>query len=166
MKNIVLKLIMICLFSGCYAVFVAWENGGFSQLHDFQAIESNGISVYLHQTSPIAMQAEKNELSILQNNQNNLASCVGIESLCEQAKPGIWVEHAKFLQHKDTGKLLVLSLDYLENNDTKNPTQPLYCIAPTPSRQNGGVALCLAYISKVSNFPTALQFTVNDFCPI
>ena len=23
MKNIVLKLIMICLFSGCYAVFVA-----------------------------------------------------------------------------------------------------------------------------------------------
>lgn len=59
MKNFVFKLAMICLFSGCYAVFVAWENGGFSQLHDFQAIESNGISVYLHQTSPIAMQAEK-----------------------------------------------------------------------------------------------------------
>ncbi|HHK5994955.1 TPA: hypothetical protein ACQWFI_001256 [Neisseria subflava] len=89
MKNFVFKLAMICLFSGCYAVFVAWENGGFSQLHDFQAIENNGMSAYLHQTSPIAMQAEKNELSILQNNQNSLASCVGIESLCEQAKPGI-----------------------------------------------------------------------------
>ena len=36
MKNIVLKLIMICLCCGCYAVFVAWENGGFSQLHDFK----------------------------------------------------------------------------------------------------------------------------------
>ena len=66
MKNFVFKLAMICLFSGCYAVFVARENGGFSQLHDFQAIESNGMSAYLHQTSPIAMQAEKNELSILQ----------------------------------------------------------------------------------------------------
>ena len=132
MKNIVLKLIMICLFSGCYAVFVAWENGGFSQLHDFQAIESNGISVYLHQTSPIAMQAEKNELSILQNNQNSLASCVGIESLCEQAKPGIWVEHAKFLQHKDTGKLLVLSLDYLENNDTAKTLHNRYTASLLP----------------------------------
>ena len=89
MKNIVLKLVIICLFSGCYAVFVAWENGGFSQLHDFQAIESNGMSVYLHQTSSAVMQAEKSELSILQNNQNSLASCVGIESLCEHAKPGI-----------------------------------------------------------------------------
>ena len=59
MKNIVLKLVMICLFSGCYAVFVAWENGGFSQLHDFQAIESNGMSAYLHQTSAATMQAEK-----------------------------------------------------------------------------------------------------------
>ena len=36
MKNFVFKLAMICLFSGCYAVFVAWENGGFSQLHDFK----------------------------------------------------------------------------------------------------------------------------------
>ena len=89
MKNIVLKLIMICLCCGCYAVFVAWENGGFSQLHDFQAIEGNGMSAYLHQTSSAAMQAEKSELSILQNNQNSLASCVGIESLCEHAKPGI-----------------------------------------------------------------------------
>lgn len=104
MKNIVLKLAMICLFSGCYALFVAWENGGFSQLHDFQAIERNGMSAYLHQTSAATMQAEKNELSILQNNQNSLASCVGIEALCEHAKPGIWVEHAQFLQHKDTGK--------------------------------------------------------------
>ena len=94
MKNIVLKLAMICLCCGCYALFVAWENGGFSQLHDFQAIESNGMSVYLHQTSAATMQAEKSELSILQNNQNSLASCVGIESLCEQAKPGIWVENA------------------------------------------------------------------------
>ena len=25
MKNIVVKLAMICLFSGCYAVFVAWK---------------------------------------------------------------------------------------------------------------------------------------------
>ena len=132
MKNIVFKLAMICLFSGCYAVFVAWENGGFSQLHDFQAIENNDISVYLHQTSPIAMQAEKNELSILQNNQNSLASCVGIESLCEQAKPGIWVEHAKFLQHKDTGKLLVLSLDYLENNDTAKTLHNRYTASLLP----------------------------------
>ena len=132
MKNIVLKLIMICLFSGCYAVFVAWENGGFSQLHDFQSIESNGMSAYLHQTSPIAMQAEKNELSILQNNQNSLASCVGIESLCEQAKLGIWVEHAKFLQHKDTGKLLVLSLDYLENNNTAKTLHNRYTASLLP----------------------------------
>ena len=132
MKNIILKLAMICLFSGCYALFVAWENGGFSQLHDFQAIESNGMSVYLHQTSPAAMQAEKNELSILQNNQNSLASCVGIESLCEHAKPGIWVEHAKFLQHKDTGKLLILSLDYLENNDTAKTLHNRYTATLLP----------------------------------
>ena len=78
------------------------------------------------------MQAEKNELSILQNNQNSLASCVGIESLCEQAKLGIWVEHAKFLQHKDTGKLLVLSLDYLENNDTAKTLHNRYTASLLP----------------------------------
>ena len=132
MKNFVFKLAMICLFSGCYAVFVAWENGGFSQLHDFQAVESNGMSAYLHQTSSAAMQAEKSELSILQNNQNSLASCVGIESLCEHAKQGIWVEHAKFLQHKDTGKLLVLSLDYLENNDTAKTLHNRYTASLLP----------------------------------
>ena len=132
MKNIVLKLIIICLCCGYYAVFVAWENGGFSQLHDFQAIENNGMSAYLHQTSAASMQAEKNELSILQNNQNSLASCVGIESLCEHAKPGIWVEHAKFLQHKDTGKLLVLSLDYLENNNTAKTLQNRYSASLLP----------------------------------
>jgi len=116
MKNIVLKLIIICLCCGCYAVFVAWENGGFSQLHDFQAIENNGMSAYLHQTSAATMQAEKNELSILQNNQNSLASCVGIESLCEQAKPGIWV----------------LSLDYLENNDTAKTLHNRYTASLLP----------------------------------
>lgn len=167
MKNIVLKLIMICLCCGCYAVFVAWENGGFSQLHDFQAIESNGMSVYLHQTSATTMQAEKNELSILQNNQNSLASCVGIESLCEHAKPGIWVEHAKFLQHKDTGKLLVLSLDYLENNDTAKTLHNRYTASLLPSsRQNGSVALRLAYIFELNNISNGRQSDANDFCPI
>jgi len=82
--------------------------------------------------APCLTQAEKNELSILQNNQNSLASCVGIESLCEQAKPGIWVEHAKFLQHKDTGKLLVLSLDYLENNDTAKTLHNRYTASLLP----------------------------------
>ena len=131
MKNIVLKLAMICLFSGCYALFVAWENGGFSQLHDFQAIERNGMSAYLHQTSAATMQAEKTSCRFA-NNQTSLASCVGIEALCEHAKPGIWVEHAQFLQHKDTGKLLVLSLDYLENNDTAKTLHNRYTASLLP----------------------------------
>ena len=81
---------------------------------------------------PPSCRLKKNELSILQNNQNSLASCVGIESLCEHAKPGIWVEHAKFLQHKDTGKLLVLSLDYLENNDTAKTLHNRYSASLLP----------------------------------
>ena len=48
----------------------------------------------------------------------------------------------------------------------KNPTQPLFCIAPPPSRQNRGVALRLAYIFELNNVSNGRQSDANDFYPI
>ena len=45
---------------------------------------------------------------------------------------GCYAVHAKFLQHKDTGKLLVLSLDYLENNDTAKTLHNRYTASLLP----------------------------------
>lgn len=132
MKNIVLKLAMTCLLSGCYAILTAWENGRFSQLHNSQVIECSGMSAYPHQTFAATTQAKKNELSILQNNQDSLVSRVGIESLCEHAKPGIWVKHVKFLQYEGTGKLSVFSLNYLENNDIAKTLHSRYSVSLLP----------------------------------
>ena len=132
----------------------------------FQAIESNGMSVYLHQTSPAAMQAEKTSCRFAkQPKQLSLLRRHWIFMRTRQARNLGWT--CQILATQRHGQIIGTFVGLFGKQwHRKNPTQPLYCIAPPPSRQNGSVALCLAYIFELNNVSNGRQSDANDFYPI